>query len=186
LFILTTIDTGTRIGRFLLQEVAGKVHPRLGISGGWLSAILSTALIVFGWAWFMNSDSFATIWAMFGIANQMLAVIALAIASAYLANVGKARYLWVTILPMLLVGTTTSTAAVQLFIGQIDAIRTQLNNAPAIRNSALLFNASLQAFCIGSMMLSGYVVIIAAARKIWVVTQGLKTEARGFEPVMGK
>src|SRR5204862_5023483 len=71
LFILTTIDTGTRIGRFLLQEVAGKIYEPLGISGGWPSAIVSTALIVFGWAWFMNSDQFMTIWAMFGIANQM-------------------------------------------------------------------------------------------------------------------
>ena len=90
LFILTTIDAGTRIGRFLLQEVAGKIHPSLGISGGWPSAFICTALIVLGWAWFMGSDSFMTIWAMFGVANQMLAVIALAIVSAYLANVGKA------------------------------------------------------------------------------------------------
>ena len=65
---------------------------------------------------------------MFGIANQMLAVIALAIVSAYLANSGKARYLWVTVLPMLFVMTTTSTAAMQLLAGQIDGIRMQLAN----------------------------------------------------------
>jgi carbon starvation protein len=186
LFILTTIDAGTRIGRFLLQEVAGKIHPSLGISGGWPSAFICTALVVLGWAWFMNSDSFMTIWAMFGVANQMLAVIALAIVSAYLANVGKARYLWVTVLPMLFVMTTTSSAGVQMLLGQIDGIRTQLSNAPAVRNTTTLFNAILMASCIIAIMLSGIIVIITAAMKIWSVTNGLKNEARGFEPVMGK
>ena len=186
LFILTTIDAGTRIGRFLLQEVAGKVHPSLGISGGWTSAIISTALIVTGWAWFMNSDSFMTIWAMFGIANQMLAVIAPAIVSAYLANVGKARYLWVTVLPMLFVITTTSTAAVQMFVGQMDGIRAQLALAAGARNNTLLINASIQAFCIALMMVTGYIVIIFSAMKLWKTTSGLTVESRGFEPVMGK
>ncbi len=186
LFILTTIDAGTRIGRFLLQEVAGKVHPRLGISGGWVSAFLSTGIIVTGWAFFMNSDSFATIWAMFGVANQMLAVIALAIVSAYLANVGKARYLWVTVLPLLFVATTTSTAGMQMFAGQTEAIRTQLANSAGVRNNTVLFNALLQAICIGAMLVSGFIVIIFAAIRIWKTTNGLQTEARGFEPVMGK
>ena len=186
LFILTTIDTGTRIGRFLLQEVAGKIHPSLGITGGWISAFVSTGLIVFAWAWFMNSDSFATIWAMFGIANQMLAVIALAIVSAYLANSGKARYLWVTVLPLLVVMTTTSTAAVQMFIGQTDTIRTQLSNAPGTRSGGLLANAIIQATCIGAMMITGFIVIVTSAMKIWSVTSGLKHEARGFEVVAGK
>ena len=185
LFILTTIDAGTRIGRFLLQEVAGKVHPKLGISGGWTSAILSTGLIVCGWAWFMQSDNFMTIWAMFGVANQMLAVIALAIVSAYLANSGKARYLWVTVLPLLFVMTTTSTAAMQLLAGQIDGIRMQLASGAA-RNNALLINASIQAFCISLMMVSGVIIILFAAIRIWKVTNGLQVEARGFEPVMGK
>ncbi len=105
LFILTTIDAGTRIGRFLLQEVMGKVHPKLGIGGGWIPAMVSTAIIVYAWASFMNSDSFATIWAMFGVANQMLAVIALAIVEPH----GSREYrqaldsIWVTVLPMIFV-----------------------------------------------------------------------------------
>jgi carbon starvation protein len=179
LFILTTIDAGTRIGRFLLQEVAGKIHPSFGISGGWISAILCTALIVFGWAWFMQSDNFMTIWAMFGIANQMLAVIALAIVSAYLVNVGKAKYLWVTVLPLLWVATTTSTAAVQMFMIQLDGIHTQLANPPAIRNTGTLFNATLMASCIGAMLLSGFIVIISAAVKIWKGTNGLRSDSAG-------
>src|SRR5438552_1829597 len=187
LFILTTIDAGTRIGRFLLQEIAGKVHPSLGISGGWISAIVSTALIVAGWAWFMNSDQFSTIWSMFGIANQMLAVIALAIVSAYLANVGKARYLWVTVLPMLVVMTTTSTAAVEMFLAQLDGIRTQLgNHALSFWKNQVLINAILQASCIAAMVISGFIVILSAAMKSWTRTGGLKAEARGFEPMMGE
>src|SRR5213079_3381068 len=100
LFILTTIDTGTRIGRFLLQEVAGKIHPTLGRTDWWPGAIVSTVLIVAAWGWAISANSMAGIWPMFGVANQMLAVIALAILSAYLVNVGRARYLWVTIIPM--------------------------------------------------------------------------------------
>src|SRR5205814_293329 len=103
LFILTTIDAGTRIGRFLIQEIAGKVHPQLGRTDWWPGAIASTVLIVFAWAWFMNSDSFDTIWTMFGIANQMLAVIALTVVSVCLVNEGKGRYVWVTVVPLAVV-----------------------------------------------------------------------------------
>ena len=187
LFILTTIDAGTRIGRFLLQEDDGQ-----GASADWASPadgsarFSAPAIIVIGWAFFMNSDSFAAIWAMFGVANQMLAVIALAIVSAYLANVGKARYLWVTVLPMLFVATTTSTAGMQMFAGQTEAIRTQLANSAGVRNNTVLFNALLQAICIGAMLVSGFIVIIFAAIRIWKTTNGLQVEARGFEPVMGK
>src|SRR3712207_7916243 len=77
LFILTTIDTGTRIGRFLIQEVMGKVSPKLGRTDWWPGAIVATLLVVGGWSYFINSNNFDTIWRMFGIANQMLAVIAL-------------------------------------------------------------------------------------------------------------
>src|SRR6185295_10714846 len=118
LFILTTIDTGTRIGRFLLQEVGGKViHPKIGQTGWWPGAIVSTALIVLGWGYFINANSMAVIWPMFGVANQMLAVIALAVVSVYLHNEGRGRYLWVTVGPMIVVMTTTSTAAVQMLKG---------------------------------------------------------------------
>jgi carbon starvation protein len=110
LFILTTIDTGTRIGRFLVQEFLGKVWKPLG-DLDWLPAsLLSTGLVVFGWAYFIWSGSVETIWPMFGMANQLLAVIALAVASTVLVNSGKGRYLPVTLVPMLFVATTTATA----------------------------------------------------------------------------
>ncbi|HVT80336.1 MAG TPA: carbon starvation CstA 5TM domain-containing protein, partial [Phycisphaerae bacterium] len=113
LFILTTIDTGTRVGRFLLQETLGKwVHPSFARTDWWPSAILATALISFGWWYFLIANAFNAIWAMFGIANQMLAVVALAIATAALAQSDKRRYRWITLLPMIFVAITTTSAAV--------------------------------------------------------------------------
>src|SRR4030095_7554859 len=100
LFILTTIDTGTRIGRFLIQEVAGKVHPKLGQTDWWPGAIASTALMVLGRGYFMSPNSFPVILGIFGIANQMLAVIALAIVTVWLFNEGRGRYAFVTLIPM--------------------------------------------------------------------------------------
>lgn len=144
LFILTTIDAGTRIGRFLLQEVAGKLHPTLGRAGWWPGAILSTALIVAGWTWFMNSDNFDTIWKMFGIANQMLAVIALTIVTVCIVNEGKGRYAWVTVVPMAVVMTTTFSAAVIMLGGLYNTWTAQMAKEVSAARSAMLFNTGLQ------------------------------------------
>ncbi len=111
LFILTTIDTGTRIGRFMVQEFLGKFWKPLGDLDRLPSAILATALVVAGWSYFIFSGSVETIWPMFGMANQLLAVIALAIVTAVLINEGRARYIPITLLPMIFVATTTGSAA---------------------------------------------------------------------------
>src|SRR4051812_12481264 len=161
LFILTTIDTGTRIGRFLLQEVAGKIHPELGRTTWWPGAFASTALVVVGWAYFMNSDSFSVIWSMFGIANQMLVVIALAVVSAWVVNEGRARYLWVTVLPMLFVMVTTGTAAAQMLGSQVDAL------ASALRNGNWRVIHFLQPALILAMLVSAAIVVFAAVVRIW-------------------
>jgi carbon starvation protein len=168
LFILTTIDAGTRIGRFLLQEMLGKcVHRKLGDTKWWPGAILSTFIIVAGWAYFINSDNFAAIWAMFGVANQMLAVIALAIVSVYLVNEGRAKYLWVSAIPMLVVMTTTSTAAVQILLGKIDGIQVQLaKTTRTVVEQALLTNSIITAFLLIAMMTCTFVILIAAGVKI--------------------
>jgi carbon starvation protein len=172
LFILTTIDAGTRIGRFLLQEIAGHVHPSLGINGGWPSALLSTAIMVLAWVYFLGSGPFATIWAMFGVANQMLAVIALAIAAVYLVNSGRGRFAWVVVLPMAAVFTTTSSAAVLMLTGQIDGIRTQLGNTGFTLLNTTLFNARLQAILIVMMLLCALIVLASATLKVWKTTGG--------------
>jgi len=108
LFILTTIDAGTRIARFLVQEILGKIWRPLG-DLEWLPAsMLATGLVVFGWGYFIATGSVETIWPMFGMANQLLAVIALAVVTTALFNSGRGRYAPVTILPMLFVSITTA------------------------------------------------------------------------------
>jgi carbon starvation protein len=158
LFILTTIDTGTRIGRFLLQEVFGKVHPKLGQTDWWPGAIISTLLIVFGWAWFINSNSFMVVWAMFGIGNQMLAVIALAIVTTVLVNEGKARYAWVTAGPMIVVMTTTGSAAMFMLAGHWQTWRTQFAK-PGGPDTAVVLNSMIQAALIVAMLVCAALVI---------------------------
>ena len=113
LFILTTIDAGTRIGRFMLQEFLGRLWKPLGNLDNRSSALLATALIVFAWAYFILTNSVSTIWPMFGMANQLLALIALIVATTALVNAGKARYAVVTLAPAAFVACTTFSAAYQ-------------------------------------------------------------------------
>ena len=114
LFILTTIDTGTRIARFLVQELVGKAWPQFGRPGWLPGAVLSTALVVLGWGYFIWTGNIDTIWPMFGIANQLLAVVALCVVTAVLFNTGRGRYAWVSLAPLAFVLTTTTSAGVLL------------------------------------------------------------------------
>jgi carbon starvation protein len=110
LFILTTIDTGTRVARFLLGEFGGRVFRKLE-QPNWLpGSIVTSALVVAAWATFIWNGSISTIWPMFGIANQLLAAVALCVATTVIINMGKARYSWVTIAPLSFVATTTLVA----------------------------------------------------------------------------
>jgi carbon starvation protein len=112
LFILTTIDAGTRIGRFLLQEALGKVYKPFQKTNWLPGNLITSGLMVFAWAYFIFTGTVSTIWPMFGTANQLLATIALAIATSFIINRGRKKYAWVTILPMIFVGVTTMTAAI--------------------------------------------------------------------------
>lgn len=113
LFILTTIDAGTRVGRFVLQELLGKIYPPFERTDSVVSSVVASLLIVGSWVYFILTGSVATIWPMFGIANQLLAVIALTVGSMVIVNMGKSRYVWITFLPMLFVATTTLAAGWQ-------------------------------------------------------------------------
>jgi carbon starvation protein len=113
LFILTTIDTGTRVARFLLGEFGGRFYRKLE-EPNWLpGSIVTSAVVVFAWAAFIWSGSISTIWPMFGIANQLLAAVALCVATTIIFNMGKARYSWVTLVPLSFVATTTLVAGYQ-------------------------------------------------------------------------
>jgi carbon starvation protein len=114
LFILTTIDAGTRIARFLLQEALGKVYYKFERTDWLPGALLATFVVTAGWGALIWGGSISTIWPMFGIANQLLAVVALALMTTLLINSGKARYAPVTLLPMLFVTSTTLTAGSQM------------------------------------------------------------------------
>jgi carbon starvation protein len=110
LFILTTIDTGTRVARFLVGEFGGRFYKKFEEPNWLTGSFITTALVVFGWAAFIWSGSISTIWPMFGIANQLLAAVALCVATTILFNTGKGRYSWTTILPLSFVATTTLVA----------------------------------------------------------------------------
>jgi carbon starvation protein len=111
LFILTTIDAGTRIGRYLLQDLFHQNPRTMSVKRGWLSTIFFSALITFSWGYLLYSGNISTIWPLFGTANQMLAVIAFAIGTTYLLRSKKAKYAWTTIIPMIFILITTLSAA---------------------------------------------------------------------------
>ena len=100
LFILTTIDTGTRVGRFMVQEFLGAIWKPLERTDWMPGTILSTGLVVIAWSYFILTGSIAQIWPMFGIANQLLASVALCVGTTVIINAGRARYAWVTLVPL--------------------------------------------------------------------------------------
>jgi carbon starvation protein len=114
LFVLTTVDTGTRVARFMVQEFGGRFHKKLGQTDWMPGALLSTALVCFCWGWLVWTGSINTIWPMLGICNQLLACIALCAATTMIVNSGKSRYAWITLTPLLFVATATETAGYQL------------------------------------------------------------------------
>src|SRR5262249_23937976 len=92
LFILTTIDAGTRIARSLLQESAGGVYKPFAKQDWLPGALLASAIVTAAYGWFIYTGNITTIWSMFGIANQALAVLALALVTTWLVNRGRGRY----------------------------------------------------------------------------------------------
>jgi len=110
LFILTTIDTGTRVARFLVQEFLGRIYRPLERTDWMPGTILSSLLVVGAWGYFIWTGSISTIWPMFGVSNQLLASIALCVGTTVIVNSGRARYAWITLLPLSFVATTTLTA----------------------------------------------------------------------------
>src|SRR5436309_8973520 len=112
LFILTTVDTGTRVARYVLQELMGKIHKPFHDTA-WLPGNLFTSFfVVLAWGYLIYTGNISTIWPLFGTGNQLLAPIALAVATTFLINMQKAKYAWITAIPMCFVGVTTVTAGI--------------------------------------------------------------------------
>ncbi|MBF8250619.1 MAG: cstA [Deltaproteobacteria bacterium] len=115
LFILTTVDTGTRVARFILQELGSYAYKPLGRTD-WIPGTIFTSFLVVGaWGFLIYSGSISTIWPMFGVANQLLAAIAFCVGTTIIIKMNKLKYAWVTFIPMLFMFVTTLTASYQLF-----------------------------------------------------------------------
>jgi carbon starvation protein len=113
LFILTTIDSGTRVARFLVQEFFGKLRPAWSRPDSLSGSFLATSLVVLAWSGLLASGSISTLWPLFGIANQLLASIALIVGTRWICRMGKARWMAVTGIPLVFVASTTFLAGVQ-------------------------------------------------------------------------
>jgi carbon starvation protein len=161
LFILTTIDTGTRVARFLVGEFGGRFYPKLE-EPNWLpGSIVTSALVVAAWAAFIWSGSISTIWPMFGIANQLLAAVALCVATTIIINSGKAKYAWVTLVPLAFVGSTTLVAG---FKSITDIFWPLVQKQDTYRQG--LINTSLTAI----IMLAAVVIMIDSIHR-WLTAQ---------------
>lgn len=156
LFILTTIDAGTRVARFILQELLGKIWKPLERPDNISGSVFATAAIVFGWTYFILTGSISTIWPMFGISNQLLASIALCVGTTVIINSGRAKYAWVTMAPLAFVATTTLTAGWQSITD---------NFFPLTQNPATAFQGWLDSILTVIMMGCVSIVLIDSMRK---------------------
>jgi Carbon starvation protein, predicted membrane protein len=117
LFILTTIDAGTRIGRYLLQDLCGKFYKPFEDKNSVFNMVLFSGLISFSWGYLLYTGNVSTIWPLFGTANQMLSAIAFAVGTTIIIKAGKAKYALITAIPMVLITIITLTAAFQNVFG---------------------------------------------------------------------
>lgn len=179
-FILTTIDAGTRIGRFMLQELLGHVWTPLGRTSWYPSIILSSGLVVAGWGYFLYQGvidplgGINSLWPLFGIANQLLAAIALCIGTTVLVKMGKLRHAWVTLVPLAWLTAATLTAGYQKVWAPAPALGF-LAHARSLANSTnpnarqMIFNDRIDAALAIFFMAIVVVVIIACARECWLI-----------------
>jgi carbon starvation protein len=124
IFILTTLDAGTRVGRFMLQDVLGNIWPKMGQTSWWPSVLISSGIVVAGWGYFLYigvidpNGGVNILWPLFGIANQILAAIALSVGTSILVKSGKAKQAWISGLPLVWLLSITTTAALEKLFSQ--------------------------------------------------------------------
>jgi len=144
LFILTTVDAGTRVGRFMIQEIAGLVHKPLQETRSWAGNLLATAICVTLWGYFLYQGAvdplggINTLWPLFGIANQMLAAIALMLCTVVVVKQKRERFMWVPGIPAIWLIVCTLTAAWEKLSGPISFTRAANKYAAALQNGELL------------------------------------------------
>jgi carbon starvation protein len=148
-FILTLIDAGTRAGRFLLQEMIGKIFPKFNDHHWIPGMILTGSLFTFAWGYLHYTASIATIWPLFGVSNQLLAACALIIVSAMLVRLGRRKYIWITLIPGI------AMAVITLWAGYVNITVNYLPN-----------KLYLLAFLCAFVMVLILVIIAAAGARI--------------------
>ncbi|HEV3218941.1 MAG TPA: carbon starvation CstA family protein [Candidatus Acidoferrales bacterium] len=194
LFILTVLDAGTRVGRFMVQDLLGHVSKPLGRAGWYPSILFSSALIVAAWGYFLYQGvldplgGINSLWPLFGIANQLLAAVALVVATTILLKMGKWRWIWVTLVPAAGLVTVTMTASYEKIfsadprLGFLSAARqmaAQISGGaiPATKiaeTSHLIFNQRLDAAVTATLALM-VLALVAEALHEWVrILRGTK------------
>jgi len=161
LFILTTVDTGTRVARFLVQEMGGVIYKPLARQGWYPGIFISSLFVVGCWAFLIFTGTIKTIWPMFGVANQLLAAIALGVGTTIIIKESKLRYSMVTFIPMLFMFTTTLTAAIELIISYWAKGKAEITFGLATLHTILVgLMAMLAVVALLNMLQRWYVLVI--------------------------
>jgi carbon starvation protein len=163
LFILTTVDAGTRVARYVMHELLGMVWKPLGNQKSIAAGVPIAAVVVFSWGYLIYTGNISTIWPLFGTGNQLLATIALAVVTVFLVNMGRHRYAWLTAVPMAFVGITTVTAGVL----SIRNIFWPLTRVAGREFQGYLDSALMAVFIVGVILVVG-----DSARRVWKTMNG--------------
>jgi len=176
LFILTVLDAGTRVGRFMIQDALGHVWRPLGRTSWYPSILATSALIAGAWGYFLWQGvkdplgGINSLWPLFGIANQLLATVALCVATTILINMGKARYALVTLLPLAWLVTVTFTASWQKMFDhdpRIGFLAHARQLAGSGGNARLIFNDRLDAAVTGMLIIMVGLILLESA-VLWI------------------
>jgi carbon starvation protein len=202
LFILTVLDAGTRVGRFMVQDLGGRVWKPLGRTGWMPGILLSSAIIVALWGYFLYQGvvdplgGINSLWPLFGISNQLLAAVALVVATTILMKMGRLRWIWVTLLPMAWLVTVTMTASYQKifdanprigFLAYANAMAAQIaaGDIPAgkiAETQRLIFNQRLDAAVTGVLAAMILVLIVEALAQWYSILSRRKEPALHESP----